>query len=362
MIPAELYYTIYLVIITFMTLIHLSSNRYAFAITIKKIQVYPTLLFTVLMTLFIGFRPISDVFADMPGYAMAMVDRRFEGLPITWDSNYLFQPMMAYLSSIGASERTPIIILAIINFGCTFVAIRKMFPKDVFLAMLVFFGAFSTFGAATNGLKAGCAAAMFLIAIAYREKWIVSILFLFASMGFHHSMQLPIAAFILCYFFKKTKIYLLFWGLCLLLSIAHVTTFMGLFADFTDEHGADYLLTSADSIYSEFGGKTGFRYDFVLYSVIPIFIGLIALFKKKIHSVNYQFILNVYLLINAIWMICMYASYTNRIAYLSWLLYPVLLIYPFLNMKWGKSSNKILHYIVLGHLAFTLFMHIIYYI
>ena len=270
--------------------------------------------------------------------------------------------MMTFLATHGASRQTPIVILAAINFMGTFFAIRKLFPKDVFLAMLVFFGAFSTFGSATNGLKAGCAAALFLVALAYREKKIVSIIFLIVSMGFHHSMQLPIAAYILCSFYKNTRMLLYFWVLCLLLSMAHVTTFMVTFADYTDAHGADYLLIQAGSVDSEFSGRLGFRYDFVIYSVCPILIGYYTIFKKKLVSKEYQFILNVYILTNAIWMLCMYANYTNRIAYLSWLMYPVLIIYPFMNMKLNIKSNKNLTYAVYGHLGFTLFMTFIYYV
>jgi hypothetical protein len=319
-------------------------------------------IFTLLMVLFIGFRPIHAVFSDMGGYAMAMLDHRFENRPITWDSNFIFEPMMAFLSSNGASKSVPIVILATINFIGTFIAVNKMFPKNVFLAMLVFFGAFSTFGAATNGLKAGCAASLFLVALAYREKRTIFILFLTLSLGFHHSMQLPIAAYLVCCFYKNTRMFLYFWALCLIIAITHITSFMDLFASYTDETGSNYLLTEAGSKYSEFEGRLGFRYDFVIYSVIPIVIGYYAIFKKKLVSNEYQFILNIYILTNAIWLLCMYANYTNRIAYLSWLMYPVLILYPFMNMEWGIKANKHLAYAVYGHLGFTLFMNLIYYV
>lgn len=360
MFPAESYQYIYLAIITIMTLL-LASPYNKSARPLTKRNAGSALTFTVLMIIFIGFRPVHAVFADMGGYAMAMVDHRYEELPITWNSNFLFEPMMAFLSFNGASQRVPIVILAAINFGCTFIAIRKLFPKNVFLAMLVFFGAFSTFSYATNGLKAGCAASLFLVALAYRENRILSFLFLILSLGFHHSMQLPIAVYLVCTFCQNTRAFLYFWVLCLILAITHITSFMGLLASYTDSHGAEYLLTEAGSSYSEFEGRLGFRYDFVIYSIIPIVIGYFALFKRKLVSLEYKFILNVYILTNAIWMLCMYASYTNRIAYLSWLMYPVLIIYPFLNMYWGGNTNRYLTYAVYGQLAFTAFMAFVFY-
>ncbi len=361
MIPAEFYQYIYLTIITIMTFIHTSPyNRTSNPLKITNAN--SAFVFMLFMVLFIGFRPISHYFGDMPGYAYSMDDNRFAVIPVTWDNNYIFFPMMTFLAAHGASRQTPIVILATINFLGTFFALRKIFPKNVFLGMLVFFGAFSTFGAATNGLKAGCAAALFLVALAYRENRLRSILFMILSLGFHHSMQLPIAAYIVCCFYKNTRVFLYFWWVCLIIAVAHVTSFMTLFAGYTDEHGADYLLTEAGSLYSEFKGRLGFRYDFVIYSVIPIVLGYYAIFKKKLVSDEYQFMLNVYILTNAIWMLCMYANYTNRIAYLSWLMYPVLIIYPFMNMEWGINANKHLTYAVYGHLGFTLFMTLIYYV
>ena len=237
---------------------------------------------------------------------------------------------------------------------------RKLFSKNVFLAMLVFWGAFSTFGFATNGLKAGCAAAFFLGALAYREKKFIFIIFLILSIGFHHSMQLPIVACLVCAFYKNTKMLLFLWILCFIIAISHITTFMGIFSNYTDEHGANYLLIQSGSAESDFTGRLGFRYDFVIYSVIPIVLGYNVIFKKKLVSEEYQFILNIYILTNAIWMLCMYANYTNRIAYLSWLMYPVLIIYPFVNMDWSVKSNRYLTHAVYAHLGFTLFMVIIY--
>ena len=135
--------------------------------------------------------------------------------------------------------------------------------------------------------------------------------------------------------------------------------FMNIFADLTDGHGAEYLTTEGK--YSDYLKKNGFRYDFIIYSCVPIIIGYIAVFKKKIRSENYQFLLNLYLVVNGIWLLCMYAQFTNRIAYLSWGMLPVLIIYPFLKEEWSNSQYKTLYKVVIGHLCFTLFMHIIYY-
>jgi hypothetical protein len=67
-------------------------------------------------------------------------------------------------------------------------------------------------------------------------------------------------------------------------------------------------------------------------------------------------------LLNALWMLCMYANFTNRIAALSWALYPIVIIYPYLSEKSNyPNKNMMFAVVMLLHLAFTLFMKFIYY-
>ena len=142
------------------------------------------------------------------------------------------------------------------------------------------------------------------------------------------------------------------------MAAAHVTAFAHFFSGFTTEHGAGYLLGDG----SNDGTKGGFRLDFILYSAVPVVVGWYAIFIKKLElSHCYQNLLNLYLCLNGIWMLCMYANFTNRIAYMSWFLYPIVLIYPLLQEQWGENRYKVFNLALLGHLGFTLFMDIVYY-
>ena len=94
---------------------------------------------------------------------------------------------------------------------------------------------------------------------------------------------------------------------------------------------------------------------------MPVLVGFHAIYKHRIQSMMYDLLLKVYLTANAIWMLCMYAPFTNRIAYLSWLIYPIVLIYPLLNGKWGTNRYKVVSQIFIAHLAFTIFMKFVYY-
>lgn len=110
------------------------------------------------------------------------------------------------------------------------------------------------------------------------------------------------------------------------------------------------------------GGKSGFRIDFVIYSAMPVLMGYYVKYKYKLEDNLYDIMLSMYLTTNGIWMLCMYAEFTNRIAYLSWFMYPILLIYPCFAIKDQQhplvmNRNKYIIY----HLGFTLFMIFIYY-
>lgn len=96
---------------------------------------------------------------------------------------------------------------------------------------------------------------------------------------------------------------------------------------------------------------------------MPILVGYWAVFKKKIDNLKYNRLLSTYLLMNGLWLLCMYAGFTNRIAYLSWFMYPIVLIYPLLDKdcNWGKYRFRTVSFFAILHLGFTLFMNIVYY-
>lgn len=362
MIPAAYYKTIYLIIVTLMSLVAYIQYQHRNGLReFKHTTIDATTGALVLfMVLFIGFRPVSGQhFGDMVNYA-SWYGIFYEGVPFHFDrdtDNILFDNLYAWWGSERLGYTSFFACIATIYFGASYLGIRKLFPSHRLTAYLVFLSAFSTFSYATNGIKAGAAASLFIWAIGYRENLKVCIPLILISWGFHHSMVMVVAGFVLTLFMKNPKWYFYGWVFCFLMAALHITAFQHFFSDFTTEHGADYLLTEGGNE----GTKGGFRIDFILYSAMPILVGYYAVFKKKMRlSPLYKDLLNLYLVLNGTWMLCMYASFTNRIAYLSWFLYPIVLIYPFLQEQWGKSRYKTFGLVMLGHLGFTLFMNIIY--
>lgn len=361
MLPASIYSVIYLILVTLLTFSAYAGVKNNGTTIIGKNLSNRSLAFvlTTFLILFIGLRPISGIyFGDTANYA-AFYYARLHNTSFVFETdtaNLLFDNLLAWFGSRGLGITSFFIFISSIYFGITYYAISRIFPNHSLGAFIVFLGAFSTFSYGTNGIKAGAAAAICLLAISYKENKIIFIILLLVSWGFHHSMSLVLAAIFVATVFKKTKWYFYLWVFCFFIAATHITFFQHLFANYSDETGASYLKADSDTAY-----LTGFRLDFILYSAMPILIGYIIMVKKKIRNTTYELWLRTYLMTNSIWMLCMYASYTNRIAYLSWFMYPIVLIYPFLEMKWSYKQSLYLKRVAYAHLFFTLLMEIIYY-
>ena len=363
MIPAFLYQSIYLFLVTIITII--IFNKYKNRDSLYDFEPDHThfivISLVIFMSLFIGLRPVSwKYFGDMVNYVRSY-EVLYDGEIFKFDKNIdniIFNNLFSWWGSARLGYTTFFLLISTLYFTTAYLGIRKLFPNDKLAAYLVFLAAFSTFSYGTNGIRAGVASSLFLWAIAYRENLKICIPLILISWGFHHSMIMPVAAFIVTLFIKNPKIYFAVWVFCLLMALLHITSFAHLFAGATNEHGASYLFGDGTND----GTKGGFRLDFIIYSAIPVIVGWYAVFKKQIElSQTYINLLNLYLCLNGIWMLCMYANFTNRIAYLSWFLYPIVLIYPFLNEDWGEDRYRTFSYVMLGHLGFTLFMNLVYY-
>lgn len=361
MIPASLYHPIYLLLVLLFTVGVLPKYTSRVILNPQRFHLAKTRmawLLCLLLVLFIGLRPVSGTyFVDMISYA-----EQYEliqgGVWLPEDNyNYIYDTLYVGMALAGIPVTYFFLLMAAIYFVGIYIACKKIFPRDILIAFVTYLGAFSTFSFSTNGLKAGVAASLFLIALAYRDNIKIAILFLFLSLGFHHAMAAPIAAYAIAFFVKKRKFILYFWFFSLVLAALHITSFMDFFANQTDEHGAGYLNSKVEDAINM---VSGFRPDFILYSAVPIILGHYLMKKYKIHSVFYIFIWSVYTLTNSVFLLCTYGSFINRIAYLSWLMYPIVLLYPFLNHRWSRKQGTFFRFVVWGHLCFTLFMYVIY--
>lgn len=353
---AEYYQELYLLIISLTTFYVIQQYTPSVLANINRQKTaclplaYSLLLF---FTLFIGFRPFHSSFVDMWNCAQIYNLLLGDTFYFNWEvTNLFFDNLLAYFACSCIPLELFFLLASIIYFGSIFWASKKLFPQDTVLAFLVYLVAFSTFTYATNGIKAGMAASVFLVAVAYSDKPLISIPIALFTYAMHHSMTLVIVSYIAVLLVKNPKYYFYLWLFSFIVAALHITWFQHFFAGFTDEQGAGYLLSERNS---------GFRIDFIIYSAVPVVIGYFLIYKHRLRSKMYDVILSLYLMTNSVWMLCMYSDFTNRISYLSWFLYPIVLLYPFVNIYWSNRQYVYLKYVVWGHLGFTLFMTVIFY-
>lgn len=358
---AEYYHIIYLIVITIFSIAlfpkyrHLSiKGAYRKSSSDYKYAKWLCLFFI----LFVGTRPANECFGDMMYYYKIIKEGAWSLPLFNLDTeNIIFDNIHNFWSYNGWSSTLFFLLIAFIYFGGILYACHRLFPGRELLSFLVYTAAFSSFSYSTNGIKAGIAASIFLIALTYYNKYLIAIPLMLLSLGIHHSMIMPILAYVCVTFVKNPKYYFVFWLLCLIMSMFHVTVFQHLFANYTNEKATAYLQSSGE----DWSGRGGFRLDFILYSSMPVLVGWISTYKLKIKDEITSMFLSMYLLCNGLWMLCMYVNYNNRIAYLSWFMYPLVLLLPSLHPEWHKREYLSVANIATLHLLFTLFMVLIYY-
>ena len=312
----------------------------------------------ILTTIYIGTRPITS-YAD------------------TWLYTTMFNLVQSgYWSKLPGVEKEPfwttleyfciettdasgwLFIIAIFYVIGMSIAAYRWFPRHLLIAIMFLFTAFSFWGYATNGIRNGMATSIAMLGLSFfmrsKKELIVGYGLLILALLTHKSIILTIVTATGALFFRNTKLNISFWLVCIVLGLLFQEQFKLLFSGLIeDDRMALYLNTEVSQ--DEFS-KSGFRWDFLLYSSLPILIGWYATSRKKIINHTYAFILHTYIFSNAFWILINTASFSNRFAYLSWFLYPIVLIYPFCKFQLIKNQSLILGLLLIFMLSFTYFI------
>jgi hypothetical protein len=359
-IPIKNYDHIYYVILTiFLVIVVIVSAKYKDKNN-KTIYHYTAKVVGTLLLVFsifyIGFRPISGQFIDMTTY-----NSIFESLqssasfPSDMNSDKLFWFYMYSISRLFDANIFFFITALLYIFPMYWVS-KYNFKKLWFFSFFSFIVAFSFFSYGTNGIRNGLATSLFLLVFSSNKK-IIQSFWLCIAYFIHGSMLIPIVAFTISSFYKNTNKLIVFWLLCIPVSLVFGSSIQEMFALFIEDDRSGYLTVKAgdDNAYI-----SGFRWDFLIYSASAIVIGWYTKKRFNINDSRYDLIFGTYLIANAIWILVIEASFSNRFAYLSWFLMPLVVVYPALKHYhvYFKDSFTIL--ITGFYFSFTLLMTIIY--
>lgn len=296
-----------------------------------------TIIVGIIAVLLLGLAPALEIVGtDRPNYAymFASIDEY---------TNYDFRDVgfvyfLKLNNLITGGVTGGFIISAIIYIFSYCYFYSKSCPNHVLYILLLTFLSMGFTSHHYNVLRAGLSIAFMLLAISKNQKIIYTLLFAFIGASLHASGVLIITGYLLTYVIKNIKLLYLLWiAVFIALSLGVFDSFdeyLNTLSVIEDERVEDYL--SGD----DRGYKVGFRLDFITYSLLPIVAGGIYVFVNKYKDEYYLHIYRTYLLCNACWLIFNKIPHTDRIAYLSWILMPIILLYPIFNDSKAQVGHK----------------------
>ena len=329
-----------------------------------------SLVCTVFFIFYLGLRPVTRDFVDMPMYAYTYeeIDITDDYAPMGLHSEWFWSNIAKFCVHMGFNVNEYFFLIELVYLGGMYICCLMLMRKNMWLAMLFFFTAFSTYSYGTNGVRNGMACSIELVAMCLLlennpMKRLVSFILMFLALGIHRSTMLPSAAAIATvYVVKDTKWAFRFWLISIALSLTIGPLVEQLFVALGfDERMSEYHEGQFTENAQTYFSSVGFRWDFLLYSSAPVAMIWYVTRHRRFTDIAYTMFANTYLLCNAFWIIVIRASFSNRFAYLSWFLYPVVIAYPLLRMNLWKDQDRKTAIILFLYSAFLFFMYFIYY-
>lgn len=245
-----------------------------------------------------------------------------------------------YLVIIGA--------LYVINYSY---AIKRIAGKKsywLFLSIALSLG-FSAYG--VNTMRAGLGFSFLVISLSYWKSLKKMLLPMALAIVFHFSMVIPSLMIIFARYYDRTRLFFYLWFLSIPLSVIAGGLFSSIFSTFSSDSRTEYL-TTQNTAYN-----IGFRIDFILYSLAPLAVGAYYIFKRGFRNRFYTILYNSYILTNIFWILVIRANYSDRFAYLSWFMVPLILVYPLLKSDCPvRNSSAWLGNIILCEVLFSFFV------
>jgi len=319
-------------------------------------------------------RPVSAFFGDTVTYAMTYANTAPYFTEIDLGKEWIFSAFRVFCRKMEWSVHVYFLIISAGYIGFQTWACKKLLWENPWMAMLFMFSAFSFFTFGVNGIRNGLACSIVLLSIAYatEKKYLTTILLCFIAFGIHRSTILPTLALITSlWIIKKPKWAVYFWIFSIPVSLLYGDNISDFFGGLGfDDRMQDYFREEYYN-YGEFS-STGFRWDFLLYSSVPV--ALVWYISKKNENTilesnrevadyksmrAWNIIAVTYILSNSFWVMVNRAAFSNRFAYLSWFMYPLVIAYAMIRLHLWESQDRKAALVLLAHVGFTLGMHIV---
>ena len=327
----------------------------------------PALVLAVVLTIFLGMRPDRWWwFGDSYLYAHSYNNIATASNEFVFDthSEWFMAGLQSFCKYLGFNVHIYFLIIETFYIMLMWLACQILLWENTWMAMLFMVSSFSFYSFAVNGIRTGMASSMVLLGFALMSRkskaGLVPAVGLFIlAFGTHRSMMLPIAmAFASMYVIKKPLHTIYIWLGCIALSLVAGSSVQNLIIGYIG--GEDNRMSSySTNTYNVQFAHTGFRWDFLLYSAVPVALTYYMVVKRAINDRVFNFLASTYILSNAVWVLVIRMAFTNRFAFLSWFMYPLVLGYALIRVHIWEDQDKKAAYFLLGHTAFTIVMYML---
>ena len=316
------------------------------------------LLISLSLTFWLGLRPVHFLFGDSVNYALEYRLLNIREVRMNWHGEWIWQWLMVGCKKAGLSIEVFFTIVEAGYILSAMWAVKRLMPSNPMIGMLFVLASLMFFTFGVNGLRNGLACHLILLAISYLldDKYIIGYAICLVAFGIHRSTMLPIVAVTFGLFVSKDiRFAIIFWIASLIVSLVAGNVISSFFASlgfddrltaYTTGQGMDMTLFS----------RTGFRWDFLLYSAAPIVMAWYVCIKRQIRDNWYDVICMTYCLCNAFWVMVIRSAFSNRFAYLSWFLYPFVIAYPLINLPIWQDQDRKTGWLLLAYSGFSAFM------
>jgi hypothetical protein len=361
---AILYQPIYLTVLAIICIIlgmrYVSSHGYELQEEGSS-DIIPIVL-VIILIFWLGNRPLSgSVFGDTSNYALSYALNDGGDVEMNFSKEWVWALLMSTCKAAGFSVS---VFFTIVEAGYTLSvlwAVKRFMPDNTLLGILFVIASLSFFTYGVNGMRNGLACHITILGISFLtdKKYIPTAILFLTALSIHRSTMLPIAASVAAAFFlKRPKYAIYFWAISILISLVAGGAVTSFFASLGfDNRMNSYTDPSNDM--SQFS-KVGFRWDFLLYSAMPVLMAWYVCIKRQVSDTWYDLIVTVYCLCNAFWIMVIRSSFSNRFAYLSWFIYPIVIAYPLANLSVWDDQDYKTGMILLMYCGFTVFMQAVY--
>lgn len=316
------------------------------------------------MILIIGVREWSSpLFGDSRAYGL-YIKLAVSPESVWYSKSKIFGYLYYYWNRLNLSPELFFIVSA--TFYCVpmyFISKRFAGKYSPYIFLLFFACGFGWYSFGVNGIRNGWAFSTMIWAFLaiYNRKTYISIALVVLAWCIHGSSLIPIGGMLAAYFYRKPGKALIIWIGCIIFSLTMGRFFQDYFAtyDFIADDGGGYLTGNMEDTDVEFS-HTGFRWDFILFSLPPILWGLHCInsnLKKGNVDIYYNFLLCTYIYANAVWVLAIRSEYSNRMAQTSWWMMPIIFAYPIYRMNIFSNRCKNAVILLSFYYSFTFFMY-----